>query len=106
MGGEGYTGSVQRGRSIPCPHCGSVMRIYGSRLLTATYRQLHMQCTNVVCSASYRADLTLTHIISPSGLPNPSVNLPIASVARARAASLPPAPPPANDIGETRRESG
>lgn len=103
MAGEAQSGSIQRGRSIPCPHCGSVMRIYGSRLLTATYRQLHMQCTNVVCSASYRADLTLTHIISPSGVPNPNVTLATASATRRATAT---SPPPANDIGEAHRESG
>lgn len=103
MGVGGHSGSAQRGRGIPCPHCGSVMRIYGSRLLTATYRQLHMQCTNLVCSASYRADLTLTHIISPSGVPNPKVVLATAFASRHVKATSPPA---ANDTGEPSRESG
>lgn len=103
MAGETQSGSVQRGRSMPCPHCGSAMRIYGSRLLTPTYRQLHMQCVNVACSASYRADLTLTHIISPSGMPNPSVTLATALVGRRSTAT---SPPPANDTGELHRESG
>lgn len=79
------------------------MRVQGSRLVTSTYRQLHMQCTNLVCSATYRADLTLTHIISPSGVPNPDVNLPIGLPSRRATATSPPA---ANDVGEPRRESG
>lgn len=98
MGVSGEKRQLDSSPRIRCPHCESAMRIRGSRLLTPTYRQLNMQCTNVACSASYRADLTLTHIISPSGIPNPQVQLPISPNQPQRAA--------ANDTGEPRRESG
>ena len=74
--------------------------------MTSLVRQLQVQCINVECGASFGADLTITHQISPSAAPNPAIVL--RTVPRRRVANddFPPAandvrgvevPPPAND---------
>ncbi|MNO06689.1 hypothetical protein D3C81_2285710 [compost metagenome] len=39
-----------------------------------------MQCTNEACGWSVRAEFQMTHELSPSGMPNPAVKLPVADV--------------------------
>jgi ssDNA-binding Zn-finger/Zn-ribbon topoisomerase 1 len=76
--------------SIPCPHCQSVMRIRSNRPINLTARELFFFCTNMEeCGATYRAALTILNQVSPSGTPNPCVNLAL-SPPRKR-------PAPAND---------
>ena len=64
--------------SINCPHCQQRARIRSSREVTATYRQLHMECRNDECGHVFGAGLSVTHTIVPSMTPNPEIELHIA----------------------------
>lgn len=69
-----------------CPHCGGRVRIRNSVGQHQLLRSVYLQCQNLDCSASYRAALEITHEISPSGRPNPSITLPKADAALRREA--------------------
>lgn len=60
---------------IVCPNCKAPMRTRNSRGLTPTYRQLIYVCQDPECGGSYGAELTITHVISPSAKPNPDLQL-------------------------------
>lgn len=104
----------KRPHGIACPHCGSATSTRYSRALTATYRQLQLQCSNAECGATYGAELAITHEISPPAVRNAAVTL-RRSPPRKRAANddFPPAAPvspdlssPSNDPGERRLATG
>jgi hypothetical protein len=69
-------------RSLDCPHCEAPTRVRTSRDVAPTFRQLQLQCTNADCGATYGADITITHGISPSAIPNPAVTLRMVSPRR------------------------
>ena len=71
---------------LVCPHCHSRMRIRTSEGTHIFLRVAYLQCTNEACGWSVRAEFEMTHEMSPSGMANPSVKLPIANVALRRAA--------------------
>lgn len=60
-----------------CPHCDCRAQIRTSHPLTQTMREVYFLCTNLVCGHSWVAHMEAVRTISPSGVPNPSVNLPI-----------------------------
>lgn len=89
------TGSVkERAR---CPHCAGHLAVRTTRAVTPLFRQKVLQCRNPECGASFGASDAITHQISPSACPNPSVDLPF-SAPRAR-------PTAANDR-DPRKTSG
>lgn len=45
--------------------------------LSPTMRWVYFLCTNLVCGHSWVATLEADRTIAPSGIPNPSVNLPV-----------------------------
>ncbi|MBC2660008.1 ogr/Delta-like zinc finger family protein [Pseudomonas sp. MSSRFD41] len=69
-----------------CPHCLSRMRIRTSEGTHIFLRVAYLQCTNEACGWSVRAEFEMTHEMSPSGMANPAVRLPIADIALRRAA--------------------
>lgn len=71
---------------LVCPHCHSRMRIRTSEGQHIFLRIAYLQCTNEACSWSVRAEFQMTHEMAPSGMPNPSVRLPIATRAHRREA--------------------
>ncbi len=100
----------KRPHGIACPHCGSATGTRNSRPLTATYRQLQLQCTNAECGATFGAELAITHEISPPAVRNPKVTL-RTSPPRKRAANDdsppvaplgPEVPSPANEDKDIR----
>jgi len=68
------------------PHCAGRMRIRTSEGTHVFLRVAYLQCTNEACGWSARAEFEMTHEMSPSGMPNPSVRLPVAPVALRREA--------------------
>ena len=72
-----------------CPHCHSRMRISTSEGKHIFLRVACLQCTHKGCGWSVRAEFEMTHEMSPSGMANPAVKLPIANVALRRAAMVP-----------------
>lgn len=81
-----------------CPHCGAHLSTRSSRSVTKTFKQKVLQCRNPACGASFGASSGITHQISPSACPDPSVDLPF-SAPRARRAH-------ANDDQPKKLESG
>jgi hypothetical protein len=71
---------------LVCPHCTSKMRIRTSEGTHIFLRIAYLQCVNEACGWSVRAEFEMTHEMSPSGMPNPSVRLPAAPVAIRRQA--------------------
>lgn len=69
------SGSIYK---LKCPNCGESIRIRNSVAMHPLLRTTYMQCVNVVCGATYRGQVEITHLMSPSGMPNPTVNLPLA----------------------------
>jgi hypothetical protein len=62
------------------------MRIRTSEGTHIFLRIAYLQCINEACGWSVRAQFEMTHEMSPSGMPNPSVCLPVAPVAIRRQA--------------------
>lgn len=71
---------------LVCPHCQSKMRIRTSDGKHIFLRVAYLQCTNEACGWSVRAQFEMTHEMSPSGMPNPTVCLPVAPAALRREA--------------------
>lgn len=59
----------------PCPHCGAFGRIYTSEALTVLYRVTKFQCTDLECSFSWAEGSEVLYSLSPSGRPNPNINI-------------------------------
>lgn len=52
------------------------MRQRTSKPVSRLLRELYYQCTNVMCSGSYAAELSIVRRISPSAVPRADVFLP------------------------------
>lgn len=66
---------------LVCPHCQAKMRIRTSNGVHLFLRVAYLQCVNEGCGWACRAQFEMTHELSPSGMPNPRVELPRASKA-------------------------
>ncbi|MCY1442401.1 Ogr/Delta-like zinc finger [compost metagenome] len=71
---------------LVCPHCHGRMRIRTSEGTHIFLRVAYLQCANEACGWSVRAQFEMTHEMSPSGMANPAVQLPVADIALRRAA--------------------
>ncbi|MFK8328520.1 ogr/Delta-like zinc finger family protein [Pseudomonas sp. BJa5] len=71
---------------LVCPHCNQRMRIRTSEGTHIFLRVAYLQCTNEACGWSVRAQFEMTHEMSPSGMANPAVQLPVAPVVMRRQA--------------------
>lgn len=71
---------------LVCPHCSQRMRIRTSEGTHIFLRVAYLQCTNEACGWSVRAQFEMTHEMSPSGMANPAVRLPVAPVVMRRQA--------------------
>lgn len=63
---------------LVCPHCRSKIRIRTSVGEHFFFRRAYLQCTNEGCGFTALGTFEITHEMSPSGMPNPSINLPAA----------------------------
>lgn len=62
------------------------MRIRTSEGTHIFLRVAYLQCVNEACGWGARAEFEMTHEMSPSGMPDPTVRLPVAPVAIRRQA--------------------
>lgn len=69
-----------------CAHCRAKVRIRTSIGEHLLLRTAYLQCTNEACGATFRAAFEITHTLSPSAMPNPSIQLPMAPSAMRREA--------------------
>lgn len=79
---------------LVCPHCHGRMRIRTSEGQHILLRIAYIQCTNEACGFVARAEFQMTHELSPSGMPNPAVRLPVANVVIRRQAMRTPGDQP------------
>ncbi len=77
------SGSVYK---LKCPDCQQAMRVRNSVGQHLLLRSIYFQCTNVNCGSTYRGQMEITHVISPSACPNPEINLPVADATIRQAA--------------------
>lgn len=59
-----------------CPHCKGKTKTRTSRGLSATLRELIYQCEDPECSYSFVVQAEAVRTLSPSGKPDPEINLP------------------------------
>jgi len=64
-----------------CPICHYKMRVRNSVGEHPLMRSVYIDCLSLVCGASFRASLEITHLMSPSAIENPSITLPMADSA-------------------------
>lgn len=68
-----------RKHELCCPHCESPGRRRTSREITITYREIHYICRNPACAHGWVASLNYEYGLSPSGIPDLTLNLPMPS---------------------------
>lgn len=61
---------------MACPHCGVAAIVRTSQALTSCYREVIYQCRIPECGFSWVAGLEALRSLSPSGNPNPEINIP------------------------------
>lgn len=60
-----------------CPHCKtSVLKIRTSEQKHALLKEIRLQCPNLICSFSCVGNIELIYTLSPSAMPDPSIQLP------------------------------
>lgn len=62
--------------SVVCPHCGYPCRVRTSRRITKLSQQKYCQCLNVICGFTFVMATEIIRTISPSAIPDESLNLP------------------------------
>lgn len=67
-----------------CPHCKGKTKTRTSRGLSPTLRELIYQCNDPECSYSFVVEAEAVRTLSPSGKPDPAINLPQSTWAQAR----------------------
>lgn len=72
----------QRTGDLICPHCRCDGKRRTSRPITDQHREIHYQCSNVLCGHTWRASLSYDYGIVPSAIPDPAVDLPLRPVSR------------------------
>lgn len=73
---------------LKCPKCKGPMKVRASTEQHAFLRVMYLQCQYVPCSWAVKADFQMTHELSPSGMDNPAISLPLATSAMQAKARL------------------
>lgn len=69
--------------SVYCAHCKGPATIRDSFSLSPLLRQLRCVCRDLECGHTFVAHLETTSTLSPSGKPDPTIQLPISTRTRA-----------------------
>ena len=77
--GSNATKTRSRMRSV-CPHCACFAAIRSSKRITALYSEVRFECSNLDCGHVWIASLGVLHTLYPSDMPNPDVQIPVATV--------------------------
>lgn len=78
--------------TIRCPHCRERAITMTSRELSATVREIYLQCVNAECGHRFVAHLGIVRTLVPSLNPSADVSLPIVE-RRSNDIIVPKAPP-------------
>lgn len=82
---------IEKGPNVSCPHCKGKATIRGSREIAPLMRDIYYRCRDdLSCGHVFVAQLVISHTITPSARPNPSIVLPSYVVPQAK-------PKPANE---------
>ncbi len=76
--------------SVRCAHCKGPAIIRDSFFLSPLLRQLRCVCRDPECGHTFVAHLETTSTLSPSGKPDPAIQLPISTRAHAHKKEEPP----------------
>jgi len=68
---------VSANPGMRCPHCTRGAAARSSRQLSRLLKEVYYQCKNPACSFAWVAQVEAVRGLSPSGMPNPAVNLPV-----------------------------
>lgn len=80
---------------IKCPHCEGKAKIRSSEEVIPMVRDLYLQCQDLGCGHTWKAQLSFAHTICPSARPKPGLVLAMGTAPSARRKLMLPAP--AND---------
>jgi len=82
----------QRHSMIPCPHCHAPSYIRTSEMVTPTSKDLFCLCMNPDCGFTWKAQMSIVYGLSPSAIPNPQLDIPMAPPSVTRKTYFPPPP--------------
>lgn len=72
-------GTMRANRSLMlCPHCNSASLIRNSDRVTPVAKDLYMNCLNTDCGHTWKAQISIVHTLSPSAMPDPEIDIPMA----------------------------
>lgn len=77
-----WKGTNKEAMRLPCPHCQCPSVIRTSDQMSRLTRQYMFCCVNAECGHTFVGMLEISHTLSPSATPDPSVNLPLSSHVR------------------------
>lgn len=69
-----------------CPHCRTRATARTSREMSPTFREVTYQCNNVECGHTYVVNMEFARTLSPSAMPDPTLQLPVSPHVRERGA--------------------
>ncbi len=67
-------------RRYKCPHCGSCAKVRSSKEESKLVTKRYLQCQNIECGHTYATMEEIVHTITPSAMPDPSVNLEVRGI--------------------------
>lgn len=70
-----WKGSNKESTRLPCPHCKWPSVIRTSEQMSVLTRRAVYCCVNAECGHTFVANTEVSHTLSPSATPDPSVNL-------------------------------
>lgn len=82
----------RRHNYMPCPHCHATTRVRTSEQVSPTTKDLYFQCLNIDCGFTWKAQLAIVWGLSPSAIPNPDIEIPMAPASVTRKTYFPPPP--------------
>lgn len=74
----GETQTKIRKSTFKCPDCQSSCRITKTKILSVTYKEFYVSCTNDNCGARYVFGSEPVRTLIPSQIPNPTIQIPLA----------------------------
>jgi hypothetical protein len=69
-----------------CPHCRTRATARSSRDMSLTFREVTFMCNNAECGHTYIVNMEFARTLSPSAIPDLSLNLPLSEHVRERLA--------------------
>lgn len=97
-------GTMRANRSLMlCPHCNSPSLIRNSDRVTPVAKDLYMNCLNSDCGHTWKAQVSIVHTLSPSAMPNPEIEIPMAPPEYQRRRYPAGARGPGDDPGDPRQ---